>query len=191
LEKRLEHCCSSFLFLVTSELNAVPDVLWGQLYRTKRSLRTLLETNDYKVLRDNVWSNERSLSVFTFELEQTVLPNIKKHLGPQLERRVESEKFLEKYVQDKRLLAGPYIEDGRWIVEMARKNTNAAELFKEKLLDGGKNAGVAELVAKAVLADSKVLVNAEILKVYVENADFAVALTVFVDGKSFWLKTQQ
>jgi tRNA nucleotidyltransferase (CCA-adding enzyme) len=191
LEKRLEHCCSSFLFLAIGELNAVPDVLWGQLYRTKRSLRTLLESNDYKVLRDTVWSNERGLSVFTFELEQTVLPNIRKHLGPQLERSAESEKFLQKYMQDKRLLAGPYIEDGRWIVEMARKNTNAADLFKEKLSDGGKNAGVADLVAKAVLEDSKVLLNAEILKVYVENADFAVALTVFVDGKPFWLKTQQ
>lgn len=191
LEKRLEHCCTSFLFLSIGELNAVPDVLWGQLYRTKRSLKTLLETNDYKVLRDTVWSNERGLSVFTFELEQTVLPNVKKHLGPQLERSAESEKFLEKYIHDKRLLAGPYIEDGRWIVEMGRKNTNAAELLKEKLVDGGKNAGVADLVAKAVLEDSQVLVNAEVLKVYVEHADFAVALTAFVDGKPFWLKTQQ
>jgi tRNA nucleotidyltransferase (CCA-adding enzyme) len=191
LEKRLEHCCSSFLFLTIGELNAVPDVLWGQLYRTKRSLRTLLETNDYKVLRDTVWSNERGLSVFCFELEQTVLPNIKKHLGPQLERSAESEKFIEKYMQDKRLLAGPYIEEGRWIVELARKNINAAQLFKEKLVDGGKNVGVADLVAKAIGEDSKVLVNAEILKVYVENADFAVALTAFVDGKPLWLKTQQ
>ncbi len=191
LEKRLEHCCASFLFLAIGELNAVPDVLWGQLYRTKRSLKTLLETNDYKVLRDTVWSNERGLSVFTFELEQIILPNIKKHLGPQLERSAESEKFLEKYRQDKRLLAGPYIEEGRWILEMARKNTNAAQLFKDKLVDGGKNVGVADLVAKAIVEDSKVLINAEILKVYVENADFAVALTKFVDGKPFWLKTQQ
>ena len=31
---------SSIVFLVIGELNAVPDVLWGQLYSTKRSLRT-------------------------------------------------------------------------------------------------------------------------------------------------------
>ena len=80
------HCCSSFLFLAIGELTAVPDVFWGQLYRSKRSLRTLLETNDYKVLRDGVWSNEKALSVFVFELEQNILPNVKKHLGPQLER---------------------------------------------------------------------------------------------------------
>ncbi|HSV49400.1 MAG TPA: CCA tRNA nucleotidyltransferase [Candidatus Acidoferrales bacterium] len=190
LEKRLEHCCSSFLFLVIGELTAVPDILWGQLCRTKRSLRTLLETNDYKVLRDTVWSNENALNIFVFELEQTILPNVKKHLGPQLERQIESENFLAKYTQDQRVHAGPYIEDGRWIVQVARKNVNAAELFKEKLADGGKNAGVAELVAKAIVADSKILVNSEVLKVYVEHADFAVAFTAFIDGQPFWLKTQ-
>ncbi len=40
----LENRGSSIVFLVIGELNAVPDVLWGQLYRSKRSLRTLLET---------------------------------------------------------------------------------------------------------------------------------------------------
>ena len=74
------------------------------------------------------------------------------------------------------MLSGPYIEDGRWIVELPRKNTDAAALFREKLADGGKNAGVAELVAKAINAELKVLVDDEILKVYVENADFAVVL---------------
>ena len=78
-------------------MSAVPDVLWGQLYRTKRSLHKLLELNDYKILKDAVWSNEKTFSVFIFELEQQALPNIKKHLGPPLEREAESENFLEKY----------------------------------------------------------------------------------------------
>ena len=69
LKNQLEKRGSSIVFLVIGELNAVPDVLWGQLYRSKRSLRTLLELNDYKVLKDAVWSNEKTLSVFMFELE--------------------------------------------------------------------------------------------------------------------------
>jgi tRNA nucleotidyltransferase (CCA-adding enzyme) len=191
LEGHLMHCCSSFLFLAIGELTAVPDVLWGQLYRSKRSLRTLLETNDYNVLRDGVWSNEKALSVFVFELEQDVLPNVKKHLGPQLERQTECEKFLAKYAEDKRVLSGPYVEDGRWVVELPRKGTDAAKLFREKLVDGGRNSGIAELVAKTIQAELKVLVGGEILKVYVENADFAVFLTQFINGKPFWLKTQK
>jgi tRNA nucleotidyltransferase (CCA-adding enzyme) len=181
----------SHLYIQIGELTAVPDILWGQLYRTKRSLRKLLETNDFKVLRDVVWSNEKNLSVFVFELEQRVLPNVKKHLGPQLERRAESDKYLAKYVADNRVLAGPYVEGGRWVVELPRKYTDAAALLSEKLSDGGKNAGVAELVAKTIKADSRILVDNEILKAFTENSDFAVFLTEFLAGKPFWLKAKQ
>jgi tRNA nucleotidyltransferase (CCA-adding enzyme) len=179
---------SSTLFVVTGELNAVPDVLWGQLYRSKRSLRTLLETSDFRVLKDAVWSNEKSLSVFMFELEQQVLPNVKKHLGPPLEREAECVKYLTKYSGNEQVISGPYIEDGRWIVELPRKTADAIVLLKEKLPDGGKNAGIAELISEAIKQDFKVLVNGEVLKIYVGNADFAVFLTDFLSGKPFWLK---
>jgi tRNA nucleotidyltransferase (CCA-adding enzyme) len=181
---------NAHLYLVVGEITAVPDVLWGQLYRTKRALCRLLETNDFKVLRDAVWSNETSLSVFVFELEQNVIPSVKKHLGPQLERAEECENFLSKYLGDQKVIAGPYVEEGRWVVEVPRKFSNAEALFKEKLFDGGKNAGVAELVSEAVKFELKVLVDQEILKIYTENSDFAVFLSKFLLGKPVWLKAQ-
>jgi tRNA nucleotidyltransferase (CCA-adding enzyme) len=180
---------SSIMFLVIGELNAVPDVLWGQLYRSKRSLRTLLELSDFKVLKDAVWSSEKSMSVFVFELEAQVLPNIKKHLGPPLERETECQKYLEKYSGNERVISGPYIEDGRWMVELPRKTTDAAVLLEEKLADGGRSAGVADLIAKTIRKDLKVLVDGEVLEMYEGNADFAEFLTYFLLGKPFWLKT--
>jgi tRNA nucleotidyltransferase (CCA-adding enzyme) len=178
---------SATVFLVIGELNAVPDVLWGQLYRSKRSLRTLLETNDFKVLKDAVWSNGKSQSVFLFELEQQVLPNIKKHLGPPLEKEAECAKYLAKYGDNERVISGPYIEDGRWIVELPRKTVDAVALLTEKLGDGGKNAGVSDLIACAIQKKFDVLVNEEVLEVYGENNDFAVFLTSFLSGKTFWI----
>jgi tRNA nucleotidyltransferase (CCA-adding enzyme) len=180
----------AIVFLIIGELNAVPDVLWGQLYRSKRSLRTLLEISDYKVLKDTVWSNEKTVSVFMFELEQQVLPNVKKHLGPPLEREAECERYLAKYADNKQTISGPYIEDGRWIVELPRKTTDAVALLKEKLKDGGKNAGVADLIAKTFQKNLKILVNDEVLKVYEGNADFAAFLTDFLSGKPFWLTVE-
>jgi tRNA nucleotidyltransferase (CCA-adding enzyme) len=178
---------SALVFLVIGQLSAVPDVLWGQLYRTKRSLRTLLEINDFMVLRDAVWSNEKSQSVFIFELEQQVLPNIKKHIGPPLEREEESEKYLSKYGNCEIAISGPYIEDGRWIVELPRKYIDAVVLLSGKLTDGGKNSGVAELIACALRRKFSVLVGAEVLDFYGENKDFAALLTSFLLGKPFWL----
>jgi tRNA nucleotidyltransferase (CCA-adding enzyme) len=191
LKSQLEKRGSSILFLVIGELNAVPDVLWGQLYRSKRSIRTLLELSDYVVLKDAVWSNEKTLSVFMFELEAQILPNIKKHLGPPLERVTECEKYLAKYGKNERVISGPYIEEGRWIVELPRKTTDAVALLKEKLLDGGKNAGVADLISKIIQKNLKVLVGDEVQAVYEGNNDFAEYLTDFFSGKPFWLKNLQ
>ena len=181
---------SALVFLITGGVKAVPDVLWGQLFRSKRSLRTMLELSDFKVLQDSVWSDEKTLSAFVFELEQQKLPNIKKHLGPPLEREVECQKFLTKYTADKRVISGPYVEDGRWMVMLPRKTTDAAVLLREKLADGGKNAGAAELIAKAMQKNLKVLVDCEVLEVYSGNREFAEFLTDFLLGKPFWLKAQ-
>ncbi len=190
LKNQLASRGSSIVFLVVDQVSAVPDILWGQLYKTKRSLHRLLELNDYKMLKDDVWSNEKNLSVFIFELEGQVLPNIKKHLGPPLEREVESDKFLAKYTENASVISGPYIEDGHWTVEVPRKTTDAVALLKEKLADGGKTAGVAELIAKSIRKSHKILVNGEIAELYVENDEFAEFLTDFLSGKPFWLKIQ-
>jgi tRNA nucleotidyltransferase (CCA-adding enzyme) len=190
LKNKLSGRSSSVVFLVIGELNAVPDVLWGQLYRSKRSLRTLIEINDFKVLKDAVWSNEKSQSVFLFELEQQVLPDVKKHLGPPLERNDECEKYLSKYNGNERVISGPYIEEGRWMVDLPRKNADAVILLKDKLADGGKNAGIADLIAKAMQKNLKVMVNEKVLDVYEEKGNFAEFLTDFLSGKPFWLKNQ-
>ncbi|XHH10075.1 MAG: CCA tRNA nucleotidyltransferase [Candidatus Bathyarchaeia archaeon] len=188
-KRKLDNRGSTVLFLVIDRIRAVPDVLWGQLYRSKRSLRKMLELNDYKVLQDTVWSNEKTQSVFIFELEQQVLANIKKHLGPPLERPVECASFLAKYLDNDKVICGPYIEDGKWIVYVPRKNFDAAALLKEKLGDGGKNVGVSELVAKAFKEGFSVNVNTEIEDVYVKDKEFAAFLIGFLSGKPFWLET--
>jgi tRNA nucleotidyltransferase (CCA-adding enzyme) len=190
LKNHLDNRGSAIVFLVIGELNAVPDVLWGQLYRSMRSLQTLFEISDYIVLKKAVWSNEKTVSIFIFELEQQFLPNLKKHLGPPLERELECERYLAKYADNERVISGPYIEDGRWTVELPRKTTEAVVLLKEKLKDGGKNVGVADLIAKTIQKNIKILVNDEVLNVYEGNADFAAFLTDFLSGKPFWLTTQ-
>jgi tRNA nucleotidyltransferase (CCA-adding enzyme) len=185
LQRELVNRSSALVFLVMDQASTVPDVLWGQLYRTKRALRKLIELNDYYILKDTVWSNEKTASIFIFELEQQFLSNVKKHLGPPLEREVECENFLAKYANSKTVISGPYLEDGRWIVEVPRKTTDVVVLLKEKLADGGKNAGVADLIAESISKKVKIAVNAEISEVYVENGDFAMFLTDFVFGKPF------
>jgi len=182
---------ASLIFLTLGNIEAVPDVLWGQLYKTQRALRKLAELNDFNVLRDGVWSNENTLSVFAFELEQHVLPTVKKHLGPPLNREKECENFLSKYASKEGVISGPYLEDGKWVAELRRSFSSIVELLREKLGDGGRNVGVATLMAKAFREKLEILVNSEVVDVYRGNQEFAEFLTGFLSGKPLWLEADE
>jgi len=178
---------SALVFVKVGKVEAVPDVLWGQLYRSRRSLRKMLERFDFKVIRDGVWSNEENVNLFTFELETRFLPPIKRHLGPPVEKRAECEKFLEKHLGAERTLAGPSVEGNRWVVGIQRNHTDAVNLLSEKLKDGGRNVGVADLLSQVIARSFEVLVDEEILGLYSSDVEFAGFLTEYLKGRPKWL----
>jgi tRNA nucleotidyltransferase (CCA-adding enzyme) len=190
LKKRMVTHEASLIFIKLNKIDAVPDILWGQLYKTKRALRKLAELNDFKVLRDDVWSNEKTINMFTFELEQQVLPNVKKHLGPPLKHEKACEKFLSKYSKNREVASGPYLENDRWVVELRRNFTDFSALLRDKLQEGGRNLGVAELIAHAFQEKLEVIAGSGVIETYEENQDFAEFLSGFLYGKPFWLEAE-
>ncbi len=188
LKQKLAKYGSAIIFLTFGKVDAVPDILWGQLYKSQRSLRKLIQLNGFSILRDLTWSDEKTVNVFIFELEQRFISLVKKHLGPPLEKKNECEKFLLKHVRSSNTVSGPYIEDGRWVVEIRRKYTDAVVLLKEKLGNGGISTGVAEKISKKLRKGFKIFVNEEIIEVYKKNSEFAKFLTEFLSGKPKWLE---
>jgi len=178
---------SAIVFVKFGKVGAVPDVLWGQLYKSQRSLRKMLQQHDFNVMRGCVWSNEKNLNMFIFEVESRFLPLIKKHLGPPLRKKVECEKFLRKHLGAVHTISGPRVEAGRWVVEIKRKHTDVVDLLLEKLGDGGRRVGVAELISKAVANSFEVLVNEKVLALYSSSPGFAKFLTEYLEGKPRWL----
>ena len=188
LKQKLQKRSSAIIFLTFGKVNTVPDILWGQLYKSQRSLHKLIQLNNFNILRALPWSNEQTLNIFIFELEQRFLPPIKKHLGPPLEKKHECEKFLMKHLNNLGAVSGPYIEDGRWVVELRRKYTDVVILLNEKLSNGGRSAGVAKQISQVLPKGFKIFVNDEIIEVYKKNSEFARFLTEFLSGKPKWLK---
>jgi tRNA nucleotidyltransferase (CCA-adding enzyme) len=191
LKTELDNRGAPLIFLTLGSMEAVPDVLWGQLHKTQRALRKLAELNDFKVLRDAVWSNEKTLSVFILELEQRKLSRFKKHLGPPLKQEKECENFLAKYACNTGVVSGPYIEDGRWVVQLKRRFSDVTKLLEEKLRDGGRSIGTAEMMAQAFRKKLSILANGEVSEVYRDSGEFAEFLTSFLLGKPFWLEAAE
>jgi tRNA nucleotidyltransferase (CCA-adding enzyme) len=179
---------TSLIFIQFGEVKAVPDILWGQLYRSQRSLRKLAKQHHFRVIQDSVWSDEKTLNVLLIEVESRLLPPLMTHLGPPLEKKAECEKFLKKHVSSARTLSGPRLEEGRWMVEVKRRYTDMVALLRDRLGNrGGRDAGVAELVSQTLAKDFKILVNEETLPIYSQNRDFARFLTEYIRGKPKWL----
>jgi tRNA nucleotidyltransferase (CCA-adding enzyme) len=179
---------TSLIFIKFGRVGAVPDVLWGQLYKSRRALRILLARSDFNIIRDAVWSNENDTNVFMFELENLSLPAIKRHLGPPLERPKECKNFLKKHLNSPDTLSGPMIENGRWIVETKRKILEADELLEHELREGGRQSGVAEQISKAIRENFEILTDDAILNLYTSSSSFAEFLTNYYQGKPSWLK---
>jgi tRNA nucleotidyltransferase (CCA-adding enzyme) len=178
---------SAVVFVKFGKVGAVPDVLWGQLYKSQRSLRKMLQQHDFNVMRDCVWSNEENLNVFIFEVKSRFLPLMKKHLGPPLRKKAECEKFLQKHLGAAHTISGPRLEAGRWVVEIMRKHTDVVDLLLKELRDGGRRVGVGDFISKAVANSVEVLVNEEVLALYSSNSEFAKSLTEYLEGKPRWL----
>jgi tRNA nucleotidyltransferase (CCA-adding enzyme) len=179
---------STLVFVKFGRVKGVPDVLWGQLYKTQRALRKMLKQNDFHVIRDSVWSNEQDLNMLVFEIEHGRLPLVRKHLGPPIRKKIECENFLQKHAGSAATVSGPYIEDDRWVVEIKRKHREVVVLLSEKLKDGGRQVGVAKLISRTIGETLEVMVNEQIVKLYSTDPQFAKFVTEYLNAKPRWLR---
>jgi len=109
-----------------------PDTVVPQLRKSAESIRELLERNGFPVNRIDVcMGKERCMLLF--ELMAGTVPVMRRHIGPPLSARENAEKFLAKYVSEE-VFAGPYVEDGRYVVEIPRTFTRAVDLLRSKAL---------------------------------------------------------
>jgi len=178
---------SVLLLIQIGKVDAVVDILWSQLYKTERSLRNLLQENDFEVSRSASWSDEENANTILFELTGATLSQSKRHLGPPVSRREESERFLAKHLKREDTVSGPWIEDDRWVVEKLRRNRSAELLLETSLRSGGRAVGVASRVAESIRRGFKILLNEEIISLYRSNRQFSNFLCIFLRGRPSWI----
>jgi tRNA nucleotidyltransferase (CCA-adding enzyme) len=175
----------SLIFIIIRTKFKVPDVLWGQLYKIKKSLSKDLFRSNFKILREDIWSNEKGSNIIIFEVENLYLPSIKKHFGPPISKKEDSERFLEKHLKAKHTISGPRIEEYRWTVEINRKEQDIVEFLKNRLEFLNKTA--LKNLTQNTSNPFEVLVNKEILNLYFSNEVFAEFLTEYLRGRPLWL----
>jgi tRNA nucleotidyltransferase (CCA-adding enzyme) len=187
LKEKLQNLGFDLILLIFEKSEVVSDVLWGQLYKSLRSIRSLLIHNDLRVLRASAWSNEKNVHVLLIGLESRFLATTKRHVGPPFDSN-EVDHFLKKHVNAETTIFGPWIEGNRWIVGVKRRYKDSVSLLKDKLHDGGRSIGIPRGFTGSIQTSLQIQVNDEIMSFYSSNKAFAKYLTLFISGKPKWLK---
>lgn len=178
---------TSVLFLVIEEGKAdVPDVLWGQIHKSRQAVEHQLEHNGFKVLRSGAWSNEETRHIFIYELETSKIPEAVKHMGPPANLEKNVRQFIDAYKNNPRTIAGPDLLRDRWYVLVKREYTDVKKLMDDLLADGGRNIGVSKKISVRILQHHRVLLDSEIGDYLKE--DFEVYLYDWLKGRPQWIE---
>ncbi len=162
---------------------ALSDLIWGQLRRVEKKIRKELELNEFNVIRTASWTDEKKLMVIIIELKEQVLEKTDVRIGPFVSDTENSKKFL---LAHKKVLAGPRIEKGRWVIEVKRKYWNAVTLLKEYIKKVKAEAKFP--IRKGLNKKCKVIGEKEMLEHYKKNKEFAEFFTEYLKGKEKFLE---
>jgi tRNA nucleotidyltransferase (CCA-adding enzyme) len=120
--------------------DVVEDVLYPQLRKAEGSIKALLERSGFSLLRSDV-STYRDRAVMLFEMQVWQLSKACPRIGPPAWEADHLSRFLAAHP---RPLSGPYIANGKVVVEEARQYTSACHLLAAKIanLSLGKHLAV-------------------------------------------------
>jgi len=179
---------TELIFVKFKPPNTVPDILWPQLRRFSDRLQSILEETRYefKVLRKDIFTDEKDLAVVLLEMEVSKLPIVQKRTGPRVTDLDDSKRFLEKY--SKNTLNGPYIENDFWTVEIKRKFITAREKIQDTLSKDLKtldSKGIPNFIAKEISNSFEVFSESDkALSLIKENKNFGIFLKKFFEKSS-------
>lgn len=150
---------TEFAMIVFDAPDVVEDILYPQLRKAEASVTNLMERNGFKVYKSDVCVVDDK-AFLLFELLVWSLPSIKKHIGPPVTSKHHSEKFKSKYAaaNTKQAKKELFIENGRYVVEVARNYTDAVSLLKHEL----GSCSLGKQVAESIEQGYEVLRNDEI-----------------------------
>ncbi len=118
----------------------IEEIVVPQLRKSLDAISALLTRHEFVVNRA-AYCMHADRCILLFELVTGSLPPVTRHFGPPLWARENARQFYEKYIrgmEEGRIFSGPYIENGIYVVELARRYCNAGDLLiSPSLLDVG------------------------------------------------------
>ncbi|MFP4175492.1 MAG: CCA tRNA nucleotidyltransferase [Halobacteriales archaeon] len=152
LRETLDRRGTRLVAVVFDAPDVVDDQLYPQLRKTRRSLVNELERLGFDTVRSDGFADGRA--VLLVEANVGAQSNVEKHVGPPVHVGEHASAFAEKYEDAD--VVGPYIEDGRYVVEREREHTTVEGFARS---DGFLEVGMGKHVEDEIRDGYDVLVN--------------------------------
>jgi tRNA nucleotidyltransferase (CCA-adding enzyme) len=186
--KLFEHQKRDIVAISFQHPRIVPDVLWGQLLKIENSVTELMTRQDFHPVRSIVWSDEAQSSAIFVELDGLTLQEVQLRKGPPVSKMDDSQGFLDRHLEARDTVRGPWIEADRWVVDKKRIILTVEQLVMGALKDPRLGLTVPDQLNSSFRKNVKVLENRKILAL-LGREGFDQALSEFLAAKPAWLKT--
>jgi len=132
--KRLAHRGTALYAITFSTPPYTEDTVMPQLRKSLDSILNLLRQHGFVINRADC-QMETKQSMLLIEMLVDSLPAVRRHMGPPVWSIKNAEKFQGKYI-GRADTVGPFIEDGRYVVEVSRRYPLAYDLLTSPALLG-------------------------------------------------------
>ncbi|MDL5362059.1 CCA tRNA nucleotidyltransferase [Halalkalicoccus sp. NIPERK01] len=155
LETHLARRGTTPLALRFSAPDIVDDQLYPQLEKSRSNLADELDRHGFSPLRSAAFAADHALVLI--EPERDSLPAVERHAGPPVHVRDHADAFYEKYAEGDAY--GPFVDEGRYVVEREREYTSAAGCLEGELF----SVALGPAVERALESGYDLLVGDELL----------------------------
>lgn len=116
-----------------------PDIIWGQIKRATKSLKTQLEIGGFKVLRSTSYNDEKKEAYLIFLLESSIIPKKYSKIGPEFFREKDCKSFISKNIIKSDLM---WINNDTRIVSLEKRKNFEAVKFLSEFLKNNLQTGI-------------------------------------------------
>lgn len=156
----LEPMVDSLVLLHFTHERRSPDILWGQLHKTSEAIEKQMKIRGFEVLKVCVGSSELDESAILFLLESQTLPKFMLKVGPEVYRKEDALRFVEKNLKRSTMLW--FSKEGRIMSLQERTERSAVDVLR-RILSSPKEIGVSEGLREALRSSIKISTGKEVL----------------------------
>ena len=163
-----------------------PEICWQKTSSIKNAFQAELFNNNYIVERSKTFVSEEYYGLFLSLMDIRPQISIRKE-GPEITSK-ESIKFLKQYTKHLDVVAGPFIDNNRWVIHFTKKGQSVIE-FLENLIEKNTFVLNVDSFLKIEIKEKMQLfsIGEELSKIYERDDSFAESFYLFIERKPLWI----